>query len=330
MSNIAILGLGNWGSALAHVWSQDGHKVVGWTVESEVKEAIEHTGENTPYLPGYSLEDVSVTMELERAVATAEVVVLALPSRVILEVVETLGPVLRPSHVLVDLAKGLAPAGEDLLSSAIESRLAAAGKSNPVAVLSGPTIAPEVARGVMTTALVACRDHSVAERLCDRLSTERLLLQPGDDPAGAELWGAYKNTVALAAGVVDGLGEAGGDNLKAAVVAAGFRSGQTLLTALGAQAETAFGPAGLGDLFVTVTSPFGRNRQMGEHLGSGLSLEQALGEMTMVAEGVPAARLFAQRAEEIGVGVPFLGALNALLDGDVGPAECMVRIVRGQ
>ena len=327
MSHISILGLGNWGSALAHIWSADGHKVTGWTVEERVHEAITHAGENSPYLPGYSLEDISVTMDLERAVAASEVIILALPSKVILSVVDDLIDALRPSHVLVDLAKGLPPPGEGLISQAIEHRLSEAGKSNPVAVLSGPTIAPEVAAGVITTALVACRDRSVAERLCERHSTERLLLVPGEDAAGAELWGAYKNTVALAGGVVDGLASGGGDNLKAAVVASGFRGGQALLTALGAEPLTAFSPAGIGDLFVTVTSPHSRNRTLGELLGRGHSLEAALEQMTMVAEGVPAARAFAQRAEEVGVAVPFLGALDALLDGELDALEALGRMV---
>ena len=153
--------------------------------------------------------------------------------------------------------------------------------------MTGPTIAPEVARGVMTTALVACHDRAIAERIADRLSTNTLVLTPADDPEGAELWGAFKNTVALACGLVDGLRNTiGGDNLKAALVLAGFSEGIRLLNAMGAEPSTAFGPAGLGDLYVTATSPRSRNRTLGEMLGSGKTLEEALDEMHMVAEAV--------------------------------------------
>jgi glycerol-3-phosphate dehydrogenase (NAD(P)+) len=270
-------------------------------------------------------------MEMSDVTETCEIIVLALPSSVILSVVNELIPLLRPSHVLLDLAKGLAPSDESesgMISKEIEARLAVAGKSNPVVVLTGPTIAPEVARGVMTTALVACHDRSVADRISERLSTETLILAATDDPDGAELWGAYKNTVALACGLVDGLrGGIGGDNLKAALVLAGFSEGIRLLEVMGAEPSTAFGPAGIGDLYVTATSPRSRNRTLGEKLGSGKSLEEALGEMHMVAEGVRAARMFLNRARRLEVNVPFLTSLGDLLDGEVEVREAVRRMV---
>lgn len=326
MSRIAVLGLGNWGSALALSWSEDSHRVIGWTVEDEVYASILEQGENTKYLPGIPLS-IDVTMDIGEAIAESELLVLALPSSVILSVVDLVIPHLRPSHVLLDLAKGLAPpevGGSGLISEAIDAKLKAAGCSNPVVVLTGPTIAPEVARGVITTAMVAGHDISVARRICDRLSTDSIVLVPGEDAVGCELWGAYKNTVALACGVVDGLRDGiGGDNLKAALVTVGFAEGQRLLPMMGAQPETAFGPAGLGDLYVTSTSPRSRNRTLGEKLGSGLSLEAALEEMVMVAEGVRAARMFADRAVEVGCPVPFIDALCALLDGLHSAEECV-------
>jgi glycerol-3-phosphate dehydrogenase (NAD(P)+) len=217
-----------------------------------------------------------------------------------------------------------------LISQAIDEMLKAADMANPIAVMTGPTIAPEVASGVLTTALVASHDRSIADRLVGTLSTENLVLHAANDPVGAELWGAFKNVVALACGLVDGLsqiGSLGGDNLKAAIFTAGFREGCLLLPRLGARAETAFGPAGMGDLFVTSTSPVGRNRRMGEKLGSGLSLEEALDEMVMVAEGVRATRMFGERAEKDGIEVPFVKAVNTLLDGHLTAEDCARRIV---
>ncbi len=331
MSRIGVLGLGNWGTALAKVWCEDGHNVTGWTIEQEVYESLMTTNINEKYLPEYEIPRLDVTMEMSDITDTCEILVLALPSGVILSVVNDLIPLLRPSHVLLDLAKGLAPTTESesgMISQEIEARLTAAGKANPVVILTGPTIAPEVARGVMTTAIVACHDRSVANRISERLSTESLVLTATDDIDGAELWGAYKNTVALACGLVDGLrGGIGGDNLKAALVLAGFSEGIKLLEAMGAEASTAFGPAGIGDLYVTATSPRSRNRTLGEKLGSGKSLEESLGEMHMVAEGVRANRMFLNRARRLDIQVPFLSALGDLLAGEAEVGEAVRRMV---
>ena len=329
MAHIAVLGLGNWGSAIARLWLLDGHKVKGWTVEQEVYESITMEGMNQKYLPDHSLEGLEATMHAEEALEGSEIIVLALPSSVILNVVEDIIEHLRPGHVLLDLAKGLAP-GKRLISEAIHQMLDEKNMHNPLAVLTGPTIAPEAAAGVMTTALVASEDMSVAERLASTLTTPTFILHAASDPVGAELWGAFKNVVALACGLVDGLkqnGSLGGDNLKAAIFNAGFREGCILLPQLGARAEVAFGPAGLGDLYVTATSPHGRNRRMGEKLGSGLTLEQALEEMVMVAEGVRAARMFRDRAIDMGIEIPFVKALNTLLDDHIGAEECCRRMV---
>lgn len=331
MSRIGVLGLGNWGTALAKVWCEDGHNVTGWTIEQEVYESLMTTNINEKYLPESEIPRLDVTMEMSDITDTCEILVLALPSGVILSVVNDLIPLLRPSHVLLDLAKGLAPTAESesgMISQEIEARLTAAGKANPVVILTGPTIAPEVARGVMTTAIVACHDRSVANRISERLSTESLVLTATDDIDGAELWGAYKNTVALACGLVDGLrGGIGGDNLKAALVLAGFSEGIKLLEAMGAEASTAFGPAGIGDLYVTATSPRSRNRTLGEKLGSGKSLEESLGEMHMVAEGVRANRMFLNRARRLDIQVPFLSALGDLLAGEAEVGEAVRRMV---
>ena len=329
MANISVLGLGNWGTAIARLWLLEGHKVKGWTIEQEVYESITMDGINRKYLPNHSVEGLDVTMRIEEAIEESEILVLAIPSSVILDVVKDLLPHLQPGHVLLDLAKGLAP-GNRLISEAIHTMLHDQGMANPLAVLTGPTIAPEAAGGVMTTALVASEDDSVAQRLAQTLSTTTFILHPASDPVGAELWGAFKNVVALACGLVDGLkqvGDMGGDNLKAAIFMAGFKEGCLLLPELGARAEVAFGPAGLGDMYVTATSPHGRNRSMGEKLGTGLTLEQAIEEMHMVAEGVRATLMFSDRAIDDNLDIPFVKALNTLLEGDITAEECCRRMV---
>ena len=241
MAHIAVLGLGNWGTAIARLWLLEGHKVKGWTIEQEVYESIMMESVNQKYLANYPVEGLDVTMHLEEAIEGSEIVVLAVPSSVILDVMEDVLPHLQPGHVLLDLAKGLAP-GKRLISEAIHTRLKEEGKTNPLAVLTGPTIAPEAASGVMTTALVASEDQAIAQRLAHTLSSPSFILHPASDPVGAELWGAYKNVVALACGLVDGLkqvGDLGGDNLKAAIFMSGFKEGCLLLAELGARAEVA-------------------------------------------------------------------------------------------
>lgn len=331
MISIAVLGLGNFGTALARVWSLHGNPVRGWTVEQEVFASIRETGVNAKYLPDVELPGAEVTMDLDAALDGAEAVVLALPSHVILEVVADIAPLLADGQMLLDLAKGLAP-GERLVSEAITEQLEAAGCESPLAVMTGPTIAREVAAGVLTTALVASEEVAVAQALADSLSTDTLTLRYADDPLGVELWGAFKNVIALACGVCDGLGRKdgaggknglGGDNLKAAVFTAGFREACRLLAAMGAHPDTALSPAGVGDLYVTATSPHGRNRRTGELLGSGQRLDDALGSTVMVSEGVRATRMFAARAAADGIEAPFVARVLALLDGAVNAEECV-------
>ncbi|MAT49036.1 MAG: glycerol-3-phosphate dehydrogenase [Euryarchaeota archaeon] len=329
MSHIAILGLGNWGTALAKTWLDAKHDVSGWTIEKEVYESVTSKSINEKYLPDIELSNMYTTMRLEECLENAEIIVLALPSSVILDVVKEVVPFLRPSHVLIDLAKGLSPEGGSISEEIIEI-LRSNEKLNPVAVMTGPTIAPEVAKGVITTALIACNDEFVANKLVQRLTTEHLLLQATDDPTGAELWGAYKNIVALACGISDGLKkvtEKGGDNLKAAIFARGFSEGCLLLSEMGAKPSTAFGPAGIGDLYVTAASPYGRNRTLGEKLGTGLNLEKARAEMHMVSEGVNATYIFHQKLAERGINNHFISTLKSLLDDEIDAESCLTKLL---
>ena len=329
MTCIAVIGLGNFGTALARNWTVHGKTVRAWTVEAEVFASIEEAGVNEKYLPGIELPGLKATLDLREAVAGATVIALALPSHVVLSVVDQLLEMLEDGQVLVDLAKGLAPS-EELVSEVIAAKLAAAGNGNPLAVMTGPTIAPELAAGVLTTALVASADEAVARQLASELSTPTFNVAPAADPLGVELWGAFKNVIALACGVSDGLkltGGLGGDNLKAALFTVGFNEGRRVLAALGAQRETAFSAAGIGDLFVTATSPHGRNRRTGELLGSGQVLDQALGSTVMVSEGVRATRMFAARTAAAGIAAPFVTQVAELLDGKANAEECVRRML---
>ena len=325
--DVAVLGLGNFGTALARNWGDAGLAVRGWTVEDEVFDSIQASGQNDKYLPGVQLQGLRASMDMAQTVAGAELVVLALPSGVVLGVVDDLIPHLVSGQALLDLAKGLAP-GDRMISDVIAEKLAEAGLDCPLCVMMGPTIAPELARGVYTRALVTSKDAALAARLAEALSTPSLKLSAATDSLGAEYWGAFKNVIALACGMVDGLkaGGRGGDNLKAAVFTTGYAEAVRLLPELGAQPETALSPAGIGDLFVTATSPHGRNREMGERLGKGQPLQQAESEMQMVSEGVRAARMFAALFRTKGLDAPFVQAVAALLDGQATIDQILPRI----
>ncbi len=302
MKGIAVIGLGNFGTALARNWLIHGKAVRGWTMEEEVFASIESAGVCEKYLPGIELAGLKASLDLGEVTLGAAILALAVPSHAVLGVVDQLLPALQDGQILLDLTKGLAPKYE-LVSEAITAKLAAAGLGNPLAVMTGPTIAPELASGVLSAALVASADEALAQRLAEELSTPTFKVAPAADPLGLELWGAFKNVIALACGVSDGLkltGGLGGDNLKAALFTTGFNEGRRILRALGAQPQTAFSAAGIGDLFVTAISPHGRNRRTGELLGCGQALDEALGSTVMVSEGVRATRMFAARTAAAG------------------------------
>lgn len=328
MNTVAIMGLGNFGTALACNWVAEGLDVRGWTVEQEVYDSISATGINEKYLADVSLAGLQVSMDIAETVSGADIVVLALPSGVVLDVVDDLLVHLENSQVLLDLAKGLAP-GDRMISDVIEEKLQSRGLTCPLCVMMGPTIAPELARGVYTTALVTSDDHALAGELARVLTTRTLKLSAATDCLGSEYWGAFKNVIALACGVVDGLKEdgRGGDNLKAAVFTAGYREAVRVLPLMGADPETAFSAAGIGDLFVTATSPHGRNREMGERLGKGQTLAEAQADMVMVSEGVRAGRLFKKLFESRNIDAPFVAAVCALLDEGASIDEFLVAVM---
>jgi len=311
---ILIVGAGAWGTTIAiHLANQASgergehegrgeHEVFLWARDPERARAMEEARENERYLASFRFPDsLHVTATVPPG---AEILVGGVPTQHMRGVFARLAPEL-PIVPFLSLAKGI-EIGTGRLPTEIAKEVL--GDALPTAVLTGPCIAREVARG-LPTAVVIAGDY--AEMLQEVFNTPRLRVYTGHDRYGAELASALKNVVAIAAGIVDGMEL--GDNTKAALLTRGIVEMARLGTALGAEAMTFTGLAGFGDLFTTCVSPFGRNRTLGERIGRGETLDEILADMKSVAEGVPTTRAVLALARERGVEMPITSALHAIL-----------------
>ncbi|MBI2440950.1 MAG: NAD(P)-dependent glycerol-3-phosphate dehydrogenase [Lentisphaerae bacterium] len=308
MQRIAILGDGGWGTALGLLLVKQGQAVRLWGPFPEYIERLRRERENTAFLPGVPLpQELFLTADRDEAVAEAEVVILAVPSKFYRNVLESFAGRLRPGCMLLSVSKGLDGATRRRLSQVAGEVLG----QNPVAVLSGPSHAEEVARGVPTAVVLACEDQERADALQKIMTAAQFRVYTSEDVVGVELGGALKNVMALAAGISDGLGL--GDNTRAALITRGLAEMTRLGVALGARSETFAGLSGLGDLVVTCTSHWSRNRAVGERLGRGETLSEILGSMRQVAEGVTTALVAQEVAREYGVRSPITDEVHAVL-----------------
>jgi glycerol-3-phosphate dehydrogenase (NAD(P)+) len=308
MKTITVIGDGGWGTALALGLQRNGHKVRMWGPFPDYIAQVIRTRENSKFLPGVPLPE-AIEWHSDRALATkdAEVVVIAVPSKFYRQVLETFVPHIPPTALLLSVSKGLDQKTQERLS-------VTAGKvlgRGPVAALSGPSHAEEVARRVPTAVVIACRDHNVAVQLQQVFNSPEFRIYTSDDVVGVELGGALKNVIALAAGVSDGIGF--GDNTKAALITRGLAEIARLGAAMGAHPQTFSGLSGIGDLIVTCASKLSRNRGVGERLGKGETLDQILGGMEQVAEGVWTCKIALEVARGIGVEVPITEQIHAVL-----------------
>ncbi|MDR3645694.1 MAG: NAD(P)-dependent glycerol-3-phosphate dehydrogenase, partial [Clostridia bacterium] len=279
MPSVFILGAGGWGTALAVMCVKNGHSVALWSPFKEELEAILRDGENTKLLPGVPVPaDIGLTGSLD-GVASADAVVLAVPSFAVRETARRLKGLLKPGSVVVNVAKGLEEDTLRRLSEAIAEELPGCR----VAVLSGPSHAEEVSRGVPTAVVSASKSKHTALFVQQLFMTPSFRIYVNNDIVGVELGGALKNIIALAAGICDGLGL--GDNTKAALMTRGITEMARLGVALGGSAQTFAGLAGIGDLIVTCTSMHSRNRRAGIFIGEGLSAKQAIEKVGMTVEG---------------------------------------------
>src|SRR2546421_689519 len=298
---IVVVGGGSWGTAFSRLLADCEHDVTLACRDPEQARAIQETGRNPRYLRIVDLRGIPAAPLDEAPVAEAELVVVALPSRAFASVVDGL-PGTAP---VLSLTKGLDPGTGERLSTLVRGR--------PVAVLSGPNMAEEVAEGLPTAAAIASEDAALAEELQHAINSSVFRVYVQDDLVGVELCAAAKNVIALAAGGVDGLGL--GDNAKAALIARGLAEMSRLGEAAGARPETFAGRAGMGDLMVTCWSRHGRNRRAGELIARGASPEDALAELGTV-EGLTTAHALRELSSSFGIELPITEGVCRILGGE--------------
>jgi glycerol-3-phosphate dehydrogenase (NAD(P)+) len=296
-----VVGAGSWGTAFAVLLRDRGHEVTLACRDPEQASAIASTGRNTGYASGIDLTGIDASTVEQAPVAGADVVVLAVPSKVFGDVAAAL-PGAAP---VLSLTKGLDPATGERLSTLIRDR--------PVAVLSGPNIAEEIMHGLPAAAVVASDEPGLAVELQHAINSTLFRVYLSSDVAGIELCAAAKNVIALAAGGADGIGL--GDNAKAALVSRGLAEMRRLADAAGARPETFAGLAGMGDLIVTCWSLIGRNRRAGELIARGATAEEAVAEIGQVVEGLTTAPVLRDLSHRLGIEMPITEGVCAVLGG---------------
>jgi glycerol-3-phosphate dehydrogenase (NAD(P)+) len=324
---IAVLGAGNAGTTFALIAAHNGNRVRLWTIEEDVAETLRQSRENRKYLPGVMLpETIAIDMDLEKAVAGADIVMLTVPSHVVRRLTRAIAPFLSDEQIIVDVAKGIEDKTFYLMSEVIHSELTGPVRRNIVA-LSGPSIAREMSRGVPTAVAVAGLSRRAAEMVRQAFETERFHVEILDDMIGVQLGGALKNVYALAAGMCDGLDY--GNNTKAALVTRALAEMTRFGKALGAKPETFYGLAGVGDLVVTCFGPQSRNRTFGEKLARGQTRAQILKDSVEVAEGVQMTKVAHAFAQVLRLQLPLLEAIYAILYEDAPPHRALSIFLSG-
>lgn len=308
MADISMIGAGSWGIALAVLLYKNGHRVTVWSaIEAEIR-MLQKEHEYKDKLPGVKLpEDMEFTTDLEQAVKGADVLVLAVPSPYTRSTSHNMASYVEEGQLIVNVAKGIEEKTLLTLSQIIEEEIPQA----KVAVLSGPSHAEEVGRGIPTTIVVGAKEKAVAEYLQNIFMNEVFRVYISPDVLGIELGAALKNVVALAAGIADGLGY--GDNTKAALITRGNTEIARLGVAMGGSFETFCGLTGIGDLIVTCASMHSRNRRAGILIGQGYTMKQAMDEVKMVVEGVYSAKAAMGLAKKYDVQLPIIEQVNAVL-----------------
>ncbi len=323
MSRIAVLGSGGWGTALAVHLARNGHQVRLWGRDRGLVARIRDERRNDAYLPNVSLPPgVTPTSHLEQALDGAAYVVTAVPSHGLRAVVRAAAPKFPAAVPVISATKGIEPETLRRMSEVIAEE---AGAGHHVAALSGPSFALEVARQLPTAVSVASTDQALATTVQQEFRGPSLRLYVTDDVVGVEIGGATKNVIAIAAGVVDGLGL--GHNAMAALITRGLVEIGRLACALGARRDTLAGLSGLGDLVLTCTGELSRNRHVGVELGHGRPIDEILAGMRMVAEGVRTTHAALALGARHGIELPITAQMAAVLDGRRSPLAAVEQLM---
>jgi glycerol-3-phosphate dehydrogenase (NAD(P)+) len=317
MANVSVVGAGSFGVALATLLYKNGHKVTVKCSSKEKAEALNRERRLSTLADVELAEDILVTADMEEACRGQDMIVLATASVYIRSTARQMAPYIEPGQILVNVAKGIEEGTCKTLSEQIEEEIPQA----QVAVLSGPSHAEEVGRGIPTTCVAGARKRAVAELVQSVFMCDSFRVYTNPDVLGMEIGGALKNVIALAAGIADGLGY--GDNTKAALITRGMAEITRLAVAMGARQETMYGLSGIGDLVVTCASMHSRNRRAGILMGQGKTADEAMKEVNMVVEGVYAAKAGLTLAGMYHVSMPIVEHVNQILFEGKSPKTCM-------
>ena len=322
MAKVGILGAGSWGTALSLMLYKNGHNVTVWSIDKREVEMLQNEREHKSKLPGVKLpEDMVFTNDLEEGMKEKDFLVLAVPSIFTRSTARSMKPYIKQGQIVVNVAKGIEEDTLMTLSEQIEEELPEAD----VAVLSGPSHAEEVGRGLPTTCVVGAKSKVTAEFLQEAFMNDFFRVYISPDILGIEIGGALKNVIALAAGIADGLGY--GDNTKAALITRGIAEITRLGVKMGGKAESFSGLTGIGDLIVTCASMHSRNRRAGILIGQGKTMQEAMDEVQMVVEGVYSAKAGLALAKKYNESMPIIEQINLVLFEDKSPAEAVYELM---
>jgi glycerol-3-phosphate dehydrogenase (NAD(P)+) len=322
---LGVVGAGSWGTALANLLACKGYELDLWVFEPEICKQIEKQHENKVFLPGVTLSpNLRPTNDIETAVADKDLVLVVVPSHVMRDMTTAMGPFLNPDTVLVTASKGIENQTHLTMSGVILDTLQDWSHSQ-LATISGPSFAKEVARKAPTVVTAASAELAVAAVVQSIFVTPYFRVYTNTDVIGVEIGGAIKNVIAIAAGVIDGLGL--GLNTRAALITRGLTEIQRLGRRMGADPRTLAGIAGVGDLILTCTGDLSRNHTVGKKIGEGLQLDAILSEMRMVAEGVKTTKSVYNLARKLGVEMPICEEMYAILYQGISPETAVYRLM---
>lgn len=318
MANVGVMGAGSWGTALALLLHKNGHRVTVWSISQEEVDMLAGEREHKTKLPGVRIpEDMEFTTDMEAGIKNKDFLVLAVPSPFTRSTARNMKPYVADGQIIVDVAKGIEETTLMTLSQQIEEEIPQAD----VAVLSGPSHAEEVGRGLPTAVVIGAKSKKTASYLQEMFMNDVFRVYISPDRLGMELGGSLKNVIALAAGIADGMGY--GDNTKAALITRGIAEIARLGVKMGGATESFTGLTGIGDLIVTCASVHSRNRKAGYLMGQGKTMQEAMDEVKMVVEGVYSTKAAVKLGEKYDVSLPIINKVNEILFEGEDPKEAV-------